>query len=285
MKTLHRIDPGLEGREQGLRRESAAFAWGRLKEGLAVAAVLAGAGCSTATVRNVPATPTVSVGERTALAECVAVARNVTNNVVFVSAEGITASRGGLEGIPPTTRFTATQVWVTTQQEGEAPLAQFEAANGRLNLRYNWLMFQDVQSSTGALLLNPRYEDPSQPRYIGMLLRGATTTDGNTGDYVVRVRHTELPSRGPEWSPAIERDGRVSPDNVLFQMGTNTWLPVRDSRMVTNLQSVAFERTSPMLTVVEYGPTTPVVLATISEKTACAASPEAATRSQLGSRE
>jgi hypothetical protein len=156
--------------------------------------------------------------------------------------------------------FTATRTMITPQGGSPVTLEEYERTNGRQNLTYYWFMFQDIQPSTGMLLLNPQYRDTTQPRYVGMVQRGATTTDGRTGDFVVRVRRVDAPSRDLEWAVVAEADGRIRPENILFEMRSGTMDPVRDTRLEANIQSVAFARSSTQQTVVNYGPITPVLI-------------------------
>lgn len=162
-------------------------------------------------------------------------------------------------------RFTASRTMITPAGGREVSLADYERQNGAQNLTYYWFMFQDIQPSTGLLLLNPRYRDSTQLRYTGMLMRGATLTDGTTGDFVVRVRRVNAPSRDLEWAAVAEADGRIRPENVVFQMGSGTMEPVRDARLERTIDQAAFARqhetgAADQATVVEYGPITPVLI-------------------------
>ncbi|MCI0504399.1 hypothetical protein L0Y65_06885 [Candidatus Micrarchaeota archaeon] len=173
--------------------------------------------------------------------------------------------------------FTATRTMITPQGGREVALADYERANGRQNLTYYWFMFQDIQPATGMLLLNPQYRDPAQPRYSGMIMRGVTTTEGRTGDFVVRVRRVDAPSRDLEWAPVAEADGRVRPENILFEMNPGTMNPVRDARLDASIRSAAFARQSNQQTVVEFGPITPVLIVRPSATNAPAPAAPAAT--------
>jgi hypothetical protein len=162
-------------------------------------------------------------------------------------------------------RFTASRTMIKPTGSGEVTLTDYERQNGAQNLTFYWFMFQDIQPSSGLLLLNPRYRDSTQPRYSGMLIRGATLTDGTTGDFVVRVRRMDAPSRDLEWAAVTETDGRIRPENVVCQMRQGTMEPVRDARLERTIDQAAFARQHDMgspdqATVVEYGPITPVLI-------------------------
>jgi hypothetical protein len=102
-------------------------------------------------------------------------------------------------------------------------------------------------------------------------MRGVTVVneDGTRvrGDFVVRVRATgQAPSTGPEWAPIVERDGTIRSANALYQVQAGTLEPIRDARLERNMSHeegrlhVCRERASPSDTVIEYGPTTPVLV-------------------------
>ncbi|MFH0884467.1 MAG: hypothetical protein V1861_02045 [Candidatus Micrarchaeota archaeon] len=165
--------------------------------------------------------------------------------------------------------FTASRTMITPAGGREVSLTDYERQNGAQNLTYYWFMFQDIQPSTGLLLLNPRYRDtqtqPPPLRYTGMLMRGVTLTDGTTGDFVVRVRRVDAPSRDLEWAAVTEANGRIRPENVVFQMRSGTMDPVPDARLERNIDQSSFWRYHEMgqpdqATVVEHGPITPVLI-------------------------
>ncbi|MEW6722609.1 MAG: hypothetical protein AB1324_05080 [Candidatus Micrarchaeota archaeon] len=198
------------------------------------------------------------------------------NFVAYVAQSDLDVERLG--GEPRRVRFTARQVMV--REDGrETTLQQYERAgtpaHGPQNLTYFWFIYQDLgrTDSSGEpihYLLNPDYRESGQERYIGQVMRNVTIVDGSrriTGDFVVRVRRTGLqPSTGPEWEPIVERDGTVRASNVLYQVRGGTLEPVRDARLESAMTHgegrlhVCRERASAADTVVEYGPTTPVLI-------------------------
>jgi hypothetical protein len=173
--------------------------------------------------------------------------------------------------------FTANST-VVTDENGTVSLSDFEARHGRLNPAYCWFVFQDIQPHTGMLLLNPQYQSQPQERYVGMLLRGVMSTDGETGDFVVRVRRVDGTSASLQWAPMMEQDGRVRPENILFRMRTGTLEPELDGHFLTNLRSASFIRESNRVSVVEYGHTTPVVVVSVSDKLTGTEAPVPASR-------
>ncbi len=124
---------------------------------------------------------------------------------------------------------------------------------------YLWLHYQSI--GTEQLVLNPRYSETSQPRYVGVVMRNITLTDGTTGDFVVRVYgNGTRPSQSGEFSPMVESDGRVRPENVLYQLESGGLVPELNSRYSENLSEAAKTSSSPRDTVHEYGATRSVVL-------------------------
>jgi hypothetical protein len=188
----------------------------------------------------------------------------------YVASSDINVER--LEGNPRRVRFTANKVTVRQTSGAETTLAAYERANGRQNLTYYWFMYQDLgrTDSSGEpimYLLNPDYRESGQPRYLGQIMRNVRLSDGTRGDFLVRVRSTGLaPSTGPEWAPVQERDGTVRVENALYQVRSGTLEPVRDARLEQNMvhqtgrAHVCRERASGADTVIEYGPTTPVLI-------------------------
>jgi hypothetical protein len=163
-----------------------------------------------------------------------------------------------------TTTFTATQIMITPQGGERVSLERYERENGEANLNYLWFLYQNVQPGFTDLLLlnpaNPRGEDPDT-RYAGMIVRGATTTDGHSGDFVVRVRRVNAPSRDLEWEAVAEDDGRINPENILYELRTGTLDPVRgDARLEANIEQVAFARSAPRSTAVNFGPTSATLI-------------------------
>jgi hypothetical protein len=180
-----------------------------------------------------------------------------------------------LSGDPRRVRFTASRVMVRDRDGAETPLAAYERQHGAQNLTYFWFMYQDLgrreRGEPIQYLLNPDYRESGQPRYIGQVMRGVTVVneDGTRvrGDFVVRVRATgQAPSTGPEWAPIVERDGTIRSANALYQVQAGTLEPIRDARLERNMSHeegrlhVCRERASPSDTVIEYGPTTPVLV-------------------------
>ncbi len=124
---------------------------------------------------------------------------------------------------------------------------------------YLWLHYQTIGNDQ--LLLNPGYTETSQPRYSGVVMRNVTLTDGTTGDFVVRVYgNATRPSVAGEFSPVVESDGRVRPENVLYQLEAGGLVPEINAPVSANLSEEARETIYPVDTVHEYGATRSVVL-------------------------
>lgn len=184
----------------------------------------------------------------------------------YVPEDAITSERftGSSEALGRETRirFTAERIMIQPESGSAMTREAYERANGPLNLSMYWFMFQNIQPQTGLLLLNPADPRSVESRYVGMVMRNVTLTDGTTGDFVVRVRRVDAPSRDLEWMAVTEPNGRVRPENALFQLAPGTLDPLRDARLARSLNGVAFQRgESNQQAVVEFGPTSPVVIA------------------------
>ncbi|MBU0527185.1 hypothetical protein KKE92_01785 [Candidatus Micrarchaeota archaeon] len=128
------------------------------------------------------------------------------------------------------------------------------------NKIFYWMHYQKIGVDKN-LLLNPRYTETSQPRYIGAVMRNITLTDGTNGDFVVRVYGNRTgPLEVSEFSPIVEKDGRVRPENVLHQLETGGLNPQLTGPFVENLSESVRQRASPVDRVIEYGATTSVVV-------------------------
>ncbi len=164
------------------------------------------------------------------------------------------------------------------------PLQQYERSHGEQNLMYYWFLYQrtgrrDDNGEEIQYLLNPRYTEPNQPKYLGQVMRGARVrmTDGSiqTGDFIVRVRQGFQPSTGPYFIGIRETDGTVRVENVLCRVNIAVEgdsvlpRPVRDDLFRQRIQSdhFAFERQSPAVNVAETAPTTPVLIISPSATT------------------
>jgi hypothetical protein len=134
---------------------------------------------------------------------------------------------------------------------------------------FNWFVYQEL-SPGKQYLYNPDYMGIvlSQPRYVGMVMRDATLTDGTRGDFVVEVygNRTRPYEGGSDWDPVVERDGRVRPESVLYRVEAGTLRPVPDRMLEMHLGHeegqvhVATETTSTVHGVVEYAPTTAIAM-------------------------
>ncbi|MBU0532346.1 hypothetical protein KKB44_02525 [Candidatus Micrarchaeota archaeon] len=182
----------------------------------------------------------------------------------YVPSTDIRIDRSGSR--PVRVRFTAEQVMVRQDEGAEVSLEEYERSTGSdITLTYNWFIYQSLGQSEDVnatrYLLNPSYLAEGEQRYIGQVMRNVTLTDGTTGDFVVRVRPSGMePTEGPEWLPLTELNGRVRPENVLYQLYDGTLEPMRGSLLNEHLDEVARRRTSNVNTVNEYGPTIPVVI-------------------------
>ncbi|MFH0884691.1 MAG: hypothetical protein V1861_03195 [Candidatus Micrarchaeota archaeon] len=243
------------GGREGSRRDAPSRVWEKLRDKFTVAAVILAAGCA-------------SVGAQ----------HQSTVQTPTPARETTVALQGG--------RTSAGQIEIgreTILSEGQRSV-RFTANVTGENLSFDWLVFQDIPASAGPLLLNPRDSETGQPRYVGVVMRDLTLTDGIRGDFVVRVfGNATAPSSASEWSPILESDGTARPENVLFQLQSNGLGPVLDSRFEQSCAGVCMTTQTPTLTVAEYGPTTPLVL--VYQKRTSAAGPFPVNSSELRPRE
>ncbi len=128
------------------------------------------------------------------------------------------------------------------------------------NLAYDWLFYQDTGDGKQNVL-NPRFFEPGQPRFVGVVMRNAAVTDGSRGDFAVRLHGSALlPSWGREKGPILESDGRIRPENLLYRLEAGSLVPIEDSLFRANRSEVCRLSTSSDATVPEFGMTKAVVL-------------------------
>jgi hypothetical protein len=182
-----------------------------------------------------------------------------------------------LGGNPTRIQFRALDLTIQAPgQRTPVPLDQYERQHGTQNLTYYWFEFQRTgrRDSSGdeiQYLLNPRYLEQGQPRYVGQVMHGRIKMpDGSfqAGDFIARVHEAHGAGTGPYFDPVTELDGSVRLENVLSRVnwvtrdGVQVPEPARDSLFTQRMEAEHFarERQSPVDTVLEYGPTTPVLI-------------------------
>lgn len=136
------------------------------------------------------------------------------------------------------TIFTAEEIMVETKDGRKMPLEDYMKANGiKIDIAYTWFMFQTIHKGE-PYLLNPKSRKSGQQRYIGVLKRDITLTDGTTGDFVVRVKPSGYkPTEGPPYVPAdVTPKGEYRTESVLFEVQGGTNIPILDKRLQTNEQ-------------------------------------------------
>ncbi len=141
---------------------------------------------------------------------------------------------------------------------GAKDIVDYEAAHQRrLSLAYCWFVYQDagyVQDGAPVyFLLNPRYADQGQPRYIGAILR----YEDGTGirDAVVPVEPEDVDIDTPRnlyWRFAEPPKKR---EDALFFVMSGTVVPIMDRLLESRMGEYCHETLSPQYYVVEYGPT------------------------------
>jgi hypothetical protein len=184
----------------------------------------------------------------------------------YVPDNGIEITR--IDGDPVRFRTRVTRIEV---EEGgrRQSLEDFQRSHGEQNLSLYWFQYQTLgrRDSGGEeirYLLNPRYSEEPERRYIGQIVRDVVLSDGTRmGDCVVRVERTRLdPSTGPEWAPRLV-NGRVRREDVLFRIEQGSdGRPVINDLLRSNLADVARERTSRVDFVDRLSPTSHVIVHT-----------------------
>lgn len=138
-------------------------------------------------------------------------------------------------------------------------LADYEAGKSKADLTYCWFVFQDAgYAQDGApvlFLLNPRYSEYGQPRYIGALLDFGPDQYGRPVQAVVPVSPERTEPDLPEnvlWSFGKAPERR---EDALFFVHPGTVVPVMDGMLASKLGEYCKETAFPQYQVVEYGPT------------------------------
>lgn len=203
----------------------------------------------------------------------------------FVPEKSIDIQRYTSFGHERRVRFTARDVSVRVidgPQKGKVyTLEQFERAQAKaekvttydINLTYYWFAYQylgrnDTQGNEILYLRNPNYDQSSKEEskrneYIGMIIRGATYTDGTkANDVVVRVRrNTSSDPSEHEWIPMYQDSrGRIRKEDVLFRVSENTRNPIRDDLLNKHLRNVAIQSTVNKSNVPENGDAYPALI-------------------------
>lgn len=118
---------------------------------------------------------------------------------------------------------------------------------------YHWFVYlhHPVAESgntelTSYVLLNPRYAEPDQQRYIGIALPNVQFEDGTSGEAVVRVR-TQNPQMRPTVLDIVY--GSEGRPEVLFRLRSGTLDPIMDETLTQNMSAVAIETSRPAVVV------------------------------------
>jgi hypothetical protein len=138
-------------------------------------------------------------------------------------------------------------------------LATHEGKYGESGLTYCWFIFQATENGLnngpGFLLLNPRYNDAGQPRYIGAILE-FPVRGGEQVAAVLPVWHFHGAPMDSGW---MMGGMPASRDGYLFKLEGKTFVPKLDNAAILRLPDYCKETTLPEYAVVEYGPTFPVL--------------------------
>ncbi len=138
-------------------------------------------------------------------------------------------------------------------------LGSHERIYGEGGLTYCWFVFQGtpdgLDGKPGYLLLNPRYREAGQPRYIGGI-REFSGRGGERAGIVLPVRH--YPGYGDEAGWVLPRI-TASREGYLFYLEGDTFFPRLDGHAILRLPDLCKETVLPEYAVVEFGPTFPVL--------------------------
>jgi hypothetical protein len=138
-------------------------------------------------------------------------------------------------------------------------LATHEGKYGESGLTYCWFIFQATENGLnngpGFLLLNPKYKDAGQPRFIGAILE-YPGGGGGTVAAVLPVWHFQ---GAPEESGWMMGRMPASRNGYLFYLEGKTFVPKLDNTAILRLPDYCKETVLPEYAVVEFGPTFPVL--------------------------
>ncbi|MFN7991099.1 MAG: hypothetical protein U0R44_02980 [Candidatus Micrarchaeia archaeon] len=137
-------------------------------------------------------------------------------------------------------------------------LVDYEKRHGQQDLTYCWFVFQDIgvtdENGPVYFLLNPRYRDPGEQRYIGALKSYSVMTDTPSPPFeaVVPVEKEGVMTYNDQWIIAPFPKSR---EDALFYIQPGTFVPQVDGLLLRNLGVFCRETVAPDYAVAEYGPT------------------------------
>ena len=143
--------------------------------------------------------------------------------------------------------------------KSERGITDYETRKGELDLTYCWFVFQEAGYEQDGrpvpFLLNPRFNQPGQQRYIGALLDYGPDSQGMPMQAVVPVTPEQDEPDTPTdllWSFGKPPQSR---EEALFFVYPGTVIPIMDSLLVGRLGDYCRETAVPELHVPEFGPT------------------------------
>ncbi len=147
--------------------------------------------------------------------------------------------------------------------DGMRDLASFEKKHGSLGLRYCWLVYQAVGSHGNVFFLNPKHEEPNEPRYLGIVM-GLVAVDRLNSrmmgvDMVIPVKPTgKDPSGISGWEFARRQVERR--EDVLFMLPPGNMMPIVDEEFIKRQDEFCAITEKPEYQFVAYGPSSPVII-------------------------
>ncbi len=138
-------------------------------------------------------------------------------------------------------------------------LSGLDAKYGEAGLTFCWFMFQDIgvgpDSNPTWFLLNPRYSEIKEPRYIGAAV---FRVDAKGNDYamVVPVKHDDTALQDTGWSVQAAIRSR---SDFLFRLRPGSLVPQLDAHAIYRMPDYCKETALPEIAVVEFGRTIPML--------------------------
>ena len=141
----------------------------------------------------------------------------------------------------------------------QVSLRGLESGTGGSGLTFCWFIFQDIgvgpDSNPTWFLLNPRYGEINEQRYIGAAV---FRVDAKGNDYalVVPVRHDDTALMDSGWSVQSAVKSRR---DYLFRLHPNSLIPLLDAHAIYRMPDYCKETALPEIAVVEFGRTIPML--------------------------
>jgi len=141
----------------------------------------------------------------------------------------------------------------------QVSLRDLESGTDGSGLTFCWFMFQDIgvgpDDNPTWFLLNPRYSEPGEPRYIGAAVF-RVDSKGNDYAMVVPVKHDDTALQDSGWSVQAAAKSR---SDFLFRLRPGSLVPLLDAHAIYRMPDYCKETALPEIAVVEFGRTIPML--------------------------